>query len=367
VKVLLLGAGASKAAGYPLCGELLTEVEKDAATSPLSDVKEAWGRWSKYKSSLPPGPLKTLLDAPNPEIALSALGLFPQAYEDHTRKFLYAARGPNLTDEDQAALLSEWKAVVDDPEIRDAGLALQGLVDCLWHYFCWRAYGETENRSRREPLRRVLARLEEGDKVITFNWDVTVEWTLAEDGRWTPVDGYGFPMDLRTWTYPERPRLELRPSDVTVLKVHGGAGWRVANPEAKIVSLDNAYLLNFLRVIVDGVDVHFQNEAHRVHLPPDDEYGFIIPTFLKTVPDGPAMQTVWYLADEALRRADLIETYGYSLPASDSAARVLLNRLRFRLDAGDVRVRVHAGKGDAQDRWRAFLGPKAEIDDEKIE
>ena len=79
------------------------------------------------------------------------------------------------------------------------------------------------------------------------------------------------------------------------------------------------------------------------------------------------MQKVWHLAGEALRQAELVEVWGYSLPASDMAVRALLNILRFRLANHEVRVRVHERVPEVRDRWREFLGETAEIDAQPLE
>lgn len=55
------------------------------------------------------------------------------------------------------------------------------------------------------------------------------------------------------------------------------------------------------------------------------------------------------------------------MPPSYTAVRALLNRLRFRLAKGEVKVRVHERLLEVRDRLREFPGEGAEIDGEILE
>jgi hypothetical protein len=68
------------------------------------------------------------------------------------------------------------------------------------------------------------------------------------------------------------------------------------------------------------------------------------------------MQRIWYLAGKALAAANRVLVWGYSLPPSDAAARVLLNPLRFRVNEGEVEIIVTDPNGDVRNRWDEFLG-----------
>ena len=92
MKVLLLGAGASKPAGYPLASELMTTIERDARESRNDGLRHAWELWEETRRSAP-GPLRLLLEDPNPEVSLSVLdlcsisyyGSFPAVFRDERR------------------------------------------------------------------------------------------------------------------------------------------------------------------------------------------------------------------------------------------------------------------------------------------
>lgn len=77
--------------------------------------------------------------------------------------------------------------------------------------------------------------------------------------------------------------------------------------------------------------------------------------------------SIWDQANKSLALAESVEIWGYSLPQSDTAVRILLNILRFRLANREVRVQVHEGVPEVRDRWQRFLGEGAEIDGRLLE
>jgi hypothetical protein len=58
-------------------------------------------------------------------------------------------------------------------------------------------------------------RVQPGDALITFNYDVELERELKKAGLWEISDGYGFPVELPS----------IPPSGVSVLKLHGSINW----------------------------------------------------------------------------------------------------------------------------------------------
>jgi hypothetical protein len=354
MKVLFLGAGASKSAGYPLAGELMTTIEQDVRQSRDLQLRNAWGLWEQVKERAP-GPVRLLLEDPNPEVTLSfvdlcvishagSIGAFPtEAIEE---ALSYAQSGEAIPDRYFISPDHKW--------LHEASIAKFRLIDCLLAYFDWKHYEDAEQPERRDYLRTELAKLSPGDIVITLNWDSTIERTLFEMGRWSPSDGYGFAAKLHG-ELPDDPPTDrvLRPSEVIILKLHGSVGWRLAGAE---FYLHNDFLQFLLppeeQVVCDWNAFRFG----------DGSPAIAYPSFMKTF-NAPSLLEVWRQADYAIRAAEQIEIWGYSLPLSDSAVRVLLNPLRSRLVQGQVRVSVHEPwSGEVRDRWRHFLGPDATID-----
>lgn len=354
MKVLFLGAGASKSAGYPLAGELMTTIEQDVRQSRNLQLSNAWRLWEQVKRSAP-GSIRLLLEDPNPEVTLSfldlcvvshagSIGAFPT--ERIEEALSYAHSGDAIPDRYFVSMDHKW--------LHEASIAKFRLIDCLLAYFDWKHYEDAEQPRHRAYLRSELEKLSPGDRVITLNWDSTIERTLFEMGRWSPRDGYGFLAKLRG-ELPEDPPADriLQPSQVVVLKLHGSIGWRLAGTE---VYLHNDFLQILLppeeQVVCDWDALRFG----------DGSPAIAYPSFMKTF-NAPSLLDIWWQAELALCAAEKVEVWGYSLPPTDSAVRVVLNPLRSRLDRRQERVSVHEPcSGEVRDRWRHFLGSEATVD-----
>jgi hypothetical protein len=354
MKVLFLGAGASKGAGYPLAGELMTTIEQDVRQSRNLQLSSAWRLWEQVKESAP-GPIRLLLEDPNPEVTLSFLDLCLVSHAGSIGAFPIQKIQQALSfAQSSDAIPDRYFVSLDHKWLHEASIAKFRLIDCLLAYFDWKHYEDGEQPQRRAYLRSELEKLCPGDRVITLNWDSTVERTLFEMGRWSPRDGYGFLPKLRG-ELPQDPPAEtiVRRSDVIVLKLHGSVGWRFA-----------------------GTELYLHNDFLQILLPPEEQVvcawdalrfgdgspAIAYPSFMKTFNAVPQLD-IWWQADQALRAAEEVEVWGYSLPLSDSAVRVLLNPLRSRLDRKQVRVSVHEPFSiKVRDRWRHFLGPQASVD-----
>lgn len=361
MKVLLLGAGASRAAGYPLAGELLPAIEADAQYTRSVNLRDAWARWQTFRDSVRQ-PLRLLIDNPNPEVILSHLDLCEVAMDAHDDQHLGDAanafqRGSTTPDQPQRYWNSAPRA-----SLQEARAARNRLLDCVRAYFGMKHCddGKVEHHARRDYLRQRLVELATGDVVITLNWDTTVERTLAEEGRWHPSSGYGFPKDLHIGTSPPlageaRRAATPQASEISVLKLHGSTGW-YSNRRGEAYFRHPSYLqcFSFPDPLVDPL------EPQPGTGPPEDAI-LMYPSYLKRL-TSMTMQTVWHCAAEALLRAQHVEIRGYSLPKSDTAVRVLLNSLRFRLAEQRVHVAVHDPTEEVRNRWAELLGPSAFID-----
>lgn len=366
MKVLLLGAGASKGAGYPLANQLLAAIETDAQDSRLVQLREAWQAWREFRDNVT-SPSRLLIRNPNPEVILSLLDLYDTALIVHDNDRL--ARAARAMSEEIQAAGDEPDGYWDSAErqaLLEGRVARNRLLDCLREYFDAKHSddGKLEHRGRRDYLRRRLGQLEAGDLVVTLNWDTTVERTLAEEDRWHPTTGYGFTKELCIGTSsPEagepRRAAPSRVSEISVLKLHGSAGW-YSNRRGELYFRHPSYLqcFSFEKPLVDP------REPPPGSGPPEGSV-LMYPSYLKQLKSH-EMQSVWHHTARGLEKAHHVEIWGYSLPESDTAVRVLLNPLRFRLDAGSVAVDVHDPNPEVQERWREFLGPHARIDGQRF-
>ena len=157
-----------------------------------------------------------------------------------------------------------------------------------------------------------------------------------------------------------------------VLKLHGSLGW-YASPErhdGRGILIDGWVFLKKLGFACDNEPIHVLNRD------PDSDYHWLLqrywdwplmvyPTFLKSVSGG-EFADLWSQASDALSRADQVDIYGYSLPASDGAARVLFNQVRRRIRSREAAVHVHDPSYGAQKTWRAFLGKGAKISGDRL-
>jgi len=168
MRVFVLGAGASRHAGYPLAADLGNSLSTWINTlSPelqhrfcLEQIIEAYGTLDDFETVLA-------------DLMTSAPG---------SRAETLGTRRPHL---------------------------LENLKEAIREYF-------DTIRSTPAPLYDCLARiLRHGDKIITFNYDLGVERALHMAGLWNVECGYGFSIKEGT-----------EPSPVEVLKLHGSTSWR---------------------------------------------------------------------------------------------------------------------------------------------
>jgi hypothetical protein len=366
MNVILLGAGASLTAGYPLARDLIDTVGREASASRLANYSTSWAEWQEYRNETS-GLLRSLLYSPNPEVVLSVPDLFEAAIvaEDQA-KF---KRACNQFETDPEGSVANYKAYLDSEartQLHKAVVARTRFLECLDWFFAFRHGWDAEHREQRGYLRELLDQLDAGDVVISLNWDTIAERTLGELGKWNPVNGYGFHKVLVHRAHRSANSHELPPdfpqSAVKVLKLHGSFGWLLRRNS--IVFGHDEYL-SYLRFSWNGTDLDLWDpqEVDSIGIP--DSRVLLYPSFLKRI-DVSELQRAWYRAAEALRQADQVDIWGYSLPESDTAVRTLLIVLRERSESGDLLVTIHDPKRETRERWQSFVGEKAKYRDDSL-
>ncbi len=307
-RILIFGAGASNAAGYPLANDLLPSIKDFQTTNTaLVQLRDAWEKWEGARNALSETYTKDLLSNPNPEVALSLLELIE----------IGATSSSNL--HEQTAKVRSAKAA---------------LFECLKWYFTFKNRDDAEDPSRRDYLRDLLRSLDEGDVVLTLNWDTVAERTLCElGGKWNPTTGYGLDCPLHFlgsphYSVPDAAIPRTQPSQVTVLKLHGSFGWYETYGDFYI----SRQVLDDFRFQYEGDNV-FPRHLREPLVGPDMDPVLLYPSFLKRL-SRIELREIWHKAKIALDNCDRVEIYGYSLPETDIAVRALLNDLRFRLQEG---------------------------------
>ena len=193
MRVFLFGAGASFKAGYPLAKNLLGEIEEEARNSPIENLCRSWAEWQSLRDNSS-GLANYLLGNSNPEVVLSLPDLCEVARDSEDRAAFGKARQVLEAGSDDPGEIWEHLKSEGRKLANEAVVARERSRDCLNQYFLYKHYldSKLENKEAREYLRQVLSTLTAGDKVITLNWDTTVERTLLEDNRWNLLHGYGF-------------------------------------------------------------------------------------------------------------------------------------------------------------------------------
>jgi hypothetical protein len=87
---------------------------------------------------------------------------------------------------------------------------------------------------RSEPHTRILARLTDGDTILTFNYDTVIEGSFGHESMWTPRGGYGDGVHgitarwCRRW-FEDRAISNRQKSTIRLLKLHGSINWTTYN------------------------------------------------------------------------------------------------------------------------------------------
>ena len=279
MRVLLLGAGASKCAGYPLANELIPAIKREAEITCLDNLKSAWRTWEEFVRAQR-GALALILNNSNPEIVLSAVDLCEMGRTARDCfKPEYADKG--LVREWELVPKRQWRSA-GHKALFQAGDARNRFVDCLNWFFTFKHEDDCQidKRDQRAYLRELLCELHEGDVVITLNWDTTIERSSGELGRWNPITGYGFEKNLRLGTKkssrPLSRKLRNRKSEVLVLKLHGSYGW-YQMPGGKVYFNNDHFLPRFNPLYNDSP--FFDPDAPSIG--PDRSPVLAYPSFLK--------------------------------------------------------------------------------------
>jgi hypothetical protein len=152
-----------------------------------------------------------------------------------------------------------------------------------------------------------------GDCVLTFNYDVSLEPHMKNQGKWRLGDGYGFVME----------DFESQ-SPVKMLKLHGSVNWRFP------VGWNGRPLIDSSEIAFLGYPGHSDSIYSRPIANADGT--LILPTrckqFYSQTTFGPLHKEywdcLWLQAAWALQRSDEVLICGYSLPEFDQRARELL-------------------------------------------
>lgn len=303
-KVFILGAGFSQLAGLPLGNELLDFIFQHLKNSRNIQVTGKFGYYpeisgfiTKVKENYPW--MANNVELLFTDIDLAILGNIPG---------LFSQLGYSL----QKLRLLRMKL---------SGALVQAF-DYAHFEFCSTNREITQEQKESDQIYwRFCENLNQGDTVITFNYDLIIEKGLwLQKNKWTFLDGYGLTKNVDDFQdqfhkYPTNKPLK---SLVTVYKLHGSLGWAYDDLRDQIIFVEMPhYFCGYTGLFCEG-DLITANASW------DKGTTFIEPSYIKQF-DRPFILEIWHKALQAIQQSNELIIIGYSLPEADSAARIFLS------------------------------------------
>jgi hypothetical protein len=309
-RVFVLGAGASRFAGYPLSLELWSFIRDSAGLDVMAkrradSVIQAMDRILKV---VPPKEY----DRPNLEELFTLLDLADRGTEPLGLRYV------------------DWS---------DVRPKVMGMISVafLWHEYQFQAELHANPNSKAASiLQKWTGFLHEDDTIITFNWDVLHEAALWRARKWHYADGYGF-VCLGTPVGQH--------SVIKVLKLHGSANWAQRNERDCEPAIEHK--ATFFPGALDEHGTYLKGAGQW-----NEGRNLIIPSYLKDVSANRLLLQVWNKASEALATASDVIVIGFQLHPADAPARQLLGSALLR-NKGLSEVMVVSPHGGV-DHWDAF-------------
>jgi hypothetical protein len=206
------------------------------------------------------------------------------------------------------------------------GYKLAGLREAVCFFF-------DSIRANSAPRYRELARevIREGNIVITFNYDVSLERELRHAGKWEVGDGYGFKIGIPG----------MQNSATTLLKLHGSTNWiNCLSGGMRGGKFSQGFGWNSMGFRPAVLPQEFEFLGYQGVTDPEYRDGgvdrsgsmilpsrnkrFYVPTSINPRELEDFWSALWEQAANALKNADEIAIIGYSLPQADMEARRLL-------------------------------------------
>jgi hypothetical protein len=318
-RVFILGAGFGKACGYPLASELIKE---------LMDS-------NKIENS-EKGNIKNFLRA-----------LFP-SYNSKYNNF------PNVEE-----FLSVLDAILEiSPDNNEVSKTKRCLLTGICNYL-------SEPPRHKEPVETFDSQLTEGDFVVTFNWDNSLEEAIRasyKSYRYSLLPSKEFKeREIRTKAISLLQKTpETRATVIPVSKPHGSINW-ISKQEIKISGIEENYFIpldndlpNEQMSIFEIKSEHCRNPELKKKMLP-----YIIPpSIYKKFPIEPEIKNIWGDMISILRLSQEIWFIGYSIPLADLQARIIiyLGIYFARRKYKDLKIKVINPDETVIHRYNSLLG-----------
>lgn len=281
-RVFILGAGASRFAGYPLSPDLWKFI-RDFPVMEFMAKKRAVSVIDAIERVLRLVPPK-VYDQPNLEELFTLLDLAAIGTEPLVLKNI------------------NW------PELRPKVMGMIAEV-LLSHEYDFESNVVKDTSSAASVvLENWTTFLREGDILVTFNWDILHEAALWRAGKWHYADGYGFrcPDTAQTTT-----------SNIKILKLHGSVNWAQRIEHDCEPSIEHKH--TFFPGSWGDHDDYLKGAGQW-----NEGRNLIIPSYLKDIAGNRLLLHLWIQASDALAKATEVVVIGYQLYPADAPARQLL-------------------------------------------
>jgi hypothetical protein len=180
-------------------------------------------------------------------------------------------------------------------------------------------------------LNEFVTNIQNGDVIITFNWDNLIERALFLQDR--SVNFLG-----------------IDSKSVTVLKLHGSINW--FEPRKGLRLLNPSSVLHLTNRIVCMPDFTYYNAWDVLGQPP-----LIVPPILsKMVSVSNIFNKIWQIAFNSIIKAERVAVIGYSIPNDDLHARCLLRT------SWTVRNRKKEAESELPDKY-ILVDPNPQVSD----
>ena len=221
--------------------------------------------------------------------------------------------GTTTYHQDQKDLLHDFSECLQGVDCGDAAAPAEGfytqylrsdLVSAFREFF----YEIEKKRSEPAAYDNFAHKVAPGSSIITFNYDVALERSLAKHEKWDIGNGYGFQF------LADRP-----PSTVKVYKLHGSVNWfksPVYDVPPPVIFTRDLQLLGFETLVDPRVGANAMGV--------DNSGTLILPNPRKRFYWEAFWEPLWKAAAERLREAHEVFIHGYSMPPADLRARELL-------------------------------------------
>ena len=208
-----------------------------------------------------------------------------------------------------------------------------------------------------DVTQRFVDRLDPSPTIISFNYDVIIDWGLSHRERFGRWPDYGIDYRAFKGMYEPPGRSFVAPGVAKLYKIHGSLNWMVC-PTCGVVYAGPPEKGKIVRFTFGGPNpARCAEESHALLEPL-----LITPTYLKSY-GRPQVSLIWQRAERALRDAQRVVFIGYSLPEADFHIKYLLQKALFRSPRPKVIVVDLKQAGverptDEETRYKRLFGPE---------